>query len=238
MLKPCPVPGKPKSNEIIAAFIAGAPPNAEGHVLYGVKEGNAKQWNDILRSGEPFYFIDNSYFDRSRGTYYRITRNRVQHDGRGRSITGGQRLSHLNVRVREERFPSPPGWVVVVPQSPVFMQLTARTKGWIEGAMESFDQAETVFRVRPWSADKRAVMTTLQEDLARASWLMTHSSAAAVEAVCAGVRVMVSPMSCANGFGSELPSRPERQAWAEVLADNQFTLDEMRSGFAWSMIHG
>jgi hypothetical protein len=234
MLIPHPIPGKAKSYELINAFIAGAPREAEGHVFYGVKDENAEAWHAVLRKREPFWFLDNAYFDRARGTHYRITKNGLQHTGQGQS--DGQRFKALGVSVREERYPSPPGWVVVVPQSAVFMRHTVNARGWVEAALERFGP-DTIFRVRPWSSNKPEAATTLQSDLARASHLVTHSSAAAVEAVLAGVQVVVSPLSCAHSLGTALPSGPERKAWAEVLADNQFLKEEMRSGLAWRMLN-
>ena len=234
MLTAVPVVEKPKSHAIIADFIAGAPKDAEGFVLYGVKESNADAWRKILATKVPFFFVDGAYFDRARGTHYRITKNALQHTGQGQS--DGQRFKALGVSVREERYPSPPGWVVVVPQSAVFMRHTVNARGWVEAALERFGP-ETIFRVRPWSSNKPEAATTLQSDLARASHLVTHSSAAAVEAVLAGVQVVVSHLSCAHSLGPTLPSGPERKAWAEVLADNEFTREEMRAGLAWEMLN-
>lgn len=234
-----PVPGKAKAAELCQAFIAGAPPAAVGHVFYGVKEGNRHAWHQALRSGEPYYFIDNSYFDATRGQRFRVTMNRPQHTGQGES--DGQRFAQLRLRVLEERYPQPPGWVVAVEQSPVFMLLTARDPRWLERELAhhlSHAKADgPPVRLRPWTNDKPAAMSTLQSDLARAWLLVTHSSAAAVEAVLAGVQVRVSPMSAAYSLGSALPSVPERMAWASVLADNEFTREELRSGMAWEVVN-
>lgn len=234
-----PVPGKAKSAELCQAFIEGAPPGAEGHVFYGVKEGNRHAWQQVQRSGEPFYWIDGSYFDRTRGQRFRVTLNRQQHTGQGDS--DGQRFRELRIKVFDEGYPAPPGWVVAVPQSPVFMLLTARDPGWLERELEPLRAAAkrggAPIRLRPWTSDKPAAITTLHADLARARLLVTHSSAAAVEAVLAGVHVKVSPMSAAYGLGPALPSAPERQAWASVLADNEFTREELRSGHAWARVN-
>lgn len=235
-----PVPGKAKSVELCQAFIAGAPPSAEGHVFYGVKEGNRHAWQRVLRTREPYYFIDGSYFDRTRGQRFRVTRNRQQHTGTGES--DGKRFLALGLKVREEVYPHPPGWVLAIPQSPVFMLLTARDPQWLDRELDPMrlyaKAGGPPVRLRPWTNDKPAAMSTLHSDLARASLLVTHSSAAAVEAVLAGVSVKVSPMSAAYSLGTVLPSGPERQAWASVLADNEFTREELRSGHAWAVVNG
>jgi hypothetical protein len=234
-----PVPGKAKAVELCQAFIAGAPKTAEGHVFYGVKEGNRHAWQQVLRSGEPYYWIDGSYFDCTRNVRFRVTLNRQQHTGLGDS--DGQRFRELRLKVLDEGYPRPPGWVVAVQQSEVFMLLAARDPHWLERELAPLRTMAMAggapIRLRPWTADKPEAMTTLGADLARASLLVTHSSAAAVQAVLAGVRVKVSPMSAAYSLGPVLPSAPERQAWASVLADNEFTREELRSGYAWARVH-
>jgi hypothetical protein len=71
--------------------------------------------------------------------------------------------------------------------------------------------------------------------------LITWSSAAAVMAVLAGVPVVtMGPCAAAPMAGDiadveNLP-QPERESWAGVLADNQWTLDEMRAGKAWEAL--
>jgi hypothetical protein len=47
-----------------------------------------------------------------------------------------------------------------------------------------------------------------------------------------GVPVHTDP-SCAAYAADTI----NRYKWAGVLADNQFTVDEMRSGFAWQQLH-
>jgi hypothetical protein len=71
--------------------------------------------------------------------------------------------------------------------------------------------------------------------------LVSHSSVAAVEAAMAGVPVICPPTSPAWPVGAPLeriesPVRPDRDAWVNTLTYSQFSLDELRSGFAWETI--
>jgi hypothetical protein len=75
-------------------------------------------------------------------------------------------------------------------------------------------------------------MRTLHPDLARAYLTVTHSSAAAVESLLAGVPVSVSSFSPCRDV-----ARDQRQRLFNVLADNQWTLDEIRAGVTWKALN-
>ena len=53
MLTAHAVPGKPKAAALCAAFIAGAPKTAVGHVFYGVNDTNAHAWKKVMGSNNP-----------------------------------------------------------------------------------------------------------------------------------------------------------------------------------------
>ena len=74
------------------------------------------------------------------------------------------------------------------------------------------------------------------------AWCMvTHSSNAAVDAVVAGVPVVTLGNSACGPVSwtwadIENPFWPDREPWAWNLADNQFTIEEMKSGEAWNAV--
>lgn len=222
MLVPIPVPGKQKSLDICNAFIAGAPKHATGYVFYGVNESNLNAYRSAKASGLDVYCVDNSAFDCVRGVQFRVTKNRYHHDGKGES--DGRRFAALGLKVAEPRRVE--GVALMVEQSPSYMKCVAGDPGWLGRHMLSTNI------LRPWNRDKAKAMTTLAADLAHARLTVTHSSAAAVESLLAGVPVLVSPMSPCYGVPME-----DRLRLFGVLADNQFTLAEMRSGFAWEKLN-
>jgi hypothetical protein len=79
-------------------------------------------------------------------------------------------------------------------------------------------------------------------DLTDAWALVTHSSNVAVDAVLCGVPVFVAPTSPAAPVANldlktmKAPLMPQRGAWLASLLAQQFTLDEIRSGFAKQMM--
>jgi hypothetical protein len=230
----CPVAGKKKSADICAAFVAGAPKEAEGVVFYGVDPSNFNVWKKVQREQIPFYYVDNSYFDVVRGTQFRVTRNRLQIDAM-QHTSDGKRFEALGVDIKPMQSNSKGHWVVIE-QSLSFMQFVDapdwfhRTLLWTEGTGRPV-------RVRKWDRDKARAQATLQEDLRGAWGLVTHSSAAAVTALLEGIPATVwYGHALAHVRGHADNSRDRRRAAFNVLADHQFTLDEMKEGKAWAKV--
>ena len=226
MITPYPTPGKHKSQVLCEAFVFGAPKAAQGAVFYGITDANYADWQRVRRAGIDYWFIDNSYFDVVRGRQFRITKNRVQHSGIGTS--DGARFEALGLSIKPMR-DNPQGWTLIVEQSDLFMRLTAKEPNWTANTVHG---AQGTICLRKWDRNKLVAQKTLAEDIAQAKLTVTHSSAAAVESLLAGCHVQVSAMSACHAY-SQGQSRADLM---HVLADNQFTLDEIKSGFAWSKV--
>lgn len=235
MLIAHPVANKPKAVTICEAFIAGAPRDAVGHVFYGVNESNVATWRQVRKLGEPWYYLDNSYFDATRGHRFRVARDAVQVSLPGKQ-TDGRRFGEMGISLRPYIGTDiRPLWLAVE-QSPSFMSCVAEDPSYLSRRMEGLRSV----KVRHWNRDKAAAGSTLAEDLRQACVLITHSSAAAVEAVIAGVSIWVSPMSALASFATLQQGMADRLADRErvlgVLADHEFTLDEMRDGLPWRTV--
>lgn len=252
-----PVDGKQKSIDICRAFVAGC-----GGVVrhkaacldgdapaffYGVDASNVHIWEQVRREGRDYYYCDNSYFDATRQTYFRVTKNAIQHSGQGAS--NGARFAALYIDVQLNRH-EPDGHVVFCPQSDWFMRAivdyAAEPGAWLRNTQARFHEIapEHPQRVRHWEPDKAKLARSLPDDLVGAWALVTHSSAAAVTALLSGVPVFCSAHSAAYSLSSTIDradgimlahwEESSRRAWAGVLADNQWTLDELRSGQCWA----
>jgi hypothetical protein len=243
-MTPYPVSNKRKATELCLGFVEGAGAagrDTDAAVFYGVDDSNQAAWRECLATGRDWYYIDNSYFDASRGTHFRITRNRLQHSGRG--STNGRRLAALGIEIKP--WQTEGQHIVICPQSEDFMHRIAGYKGnWLGDTLDAIRAAELDRPVvcRPWSSAKMALSKTLCEDLRNAWALVTHSSAAAVTAVLEGIPVFSSAPWAASrdmsgaDFNRVFPMTEERQRWAGVLADNQWTLEEIRNGAAWAAL--
>lgn len=245
-----PVQGKKKSHEICDAFIRGCggavaktlPSKLDPHAsafFYGVDGSNQHLWKEAKARGG-FYYCDNSYFDSARQEFFRVTYNALQHSGQG--VSDCSRFDLLGIAVREWKREG--NHIVVCPQSDYFMATVVGYEGnWGTDACEVLGNlTKRPLRYRLWSADKGKLSATLGEDLEGAHALVTYSSAAAVTALLAGISVncaadcaafpLSTPIDELDGGGIAW-SVEDRLNWAGVLADNQWTLDEMREGRAW-----
>lgn len=247
-----PTPGKDKARVILDAFCAGAGGEVARDIparlpagipaFYGVTPATAHLWRQARAEGRDWFYIDNAYFDRVRGTYFRVTKNRLQHSGLGYS--DGERFAGLGVAIAPWRADG--RHVLICPQSEEFMRVCAGYAGhWLTDTLAELRIYARDLRVRPWQRDKTKWYETLGEDLKGCWALVTYSSASAITAMLAGVPAICTAEDCISRAvtGGELsaildPWQPAaRAAWAAVVADNQWTLDEMRSGLTWAMLN-
>lgn len=243
-----PVPHKEKSRLICRAFENGAPKKATGSVFFGT-EGVMDYYQRAIRRAkdglEPFWYIDNAYTDKHRGQYFRVTKNALQVDPRGKSSTG-ERFRQQGLVVKPARECDPHGMVLVIPQSDDFMKSTLGKKGnWTAETVQrlaEFGVPAHEIRVRPWLRDKKKAYVELHQELPSARLVVTWSSASAISALLEGVpaisesgaaHALTGPLTADSVLQCGLPGLVDRATFACILADNQFTLDEFRDGTAW-----
>lgn len=244
-----PVANKAKSADICAAFVAGcggavargSPQLLPGPAFfYGIDSSNEHLWRECRADlGREFYYCDNSFFDKTRQTYFRVAKNRLQHPGTG--ISDGHRFRALGIEIKPWRASG--DTVLVCPQSDHFMRCVVGYPGeWLPGVVAAAAEfSGKPVKVREWGRDKAKLARSLAADLESAAALVTWSSAAAVTAVLAGVPICVGADSAAGPMAGPLQDlnnlpRPERENWAGVLADAQWTIAEMADGTAWKVL--
>jgi hypothetical protein len=147
--------------------------------------------------------------------------------------SNGKRLAKLGVRVRPWRKNGK--HIVVCPQSDEFMRMVD-WPNWRGDMLKDLRKR----------TDRPLVIRTkksppLALDLKNAWLLVTHSSTAAIEALVAGIPVIVTDCRCAAArFTSKMVEAPAmldgREDLAERLADSQWTLAEMRAGVDRGML--
>lgn len=249
MLHSYPQPGKPKARAVCDAFARGCGgqmvPNIPRALLpgpamfYGVRPAWLHLWQQAKAEGREWFYADNAYFDAGRERYFRVCRNRLQHDGSGES--DGTRMRALGITVRP--WTNGGEHIVVCAQSDEFLRVVSGVDGgaagWIARTLKAMPTR------RPVIVREKRVGRPLAADLEGAWALVTHTSAAANEALIAGVPAFVtgecaaSPMAAGPLSQIEQPRRPEgRERWAGALCDRQWTLDEIRNGAAWRALGG
>lgn len=236
-----PVPNKAKSRIICDAFIAGAPKSASGHVFFGVNHGNVASYLRAKALGEDWWYIDNSYFDRHRGTYFRVAKNALQRTGTEPS--DGSRFKRLGIQIKPWR-EHPGRFYLLCEQNENFMACAVGYKGrWVKNTLALIDsfKMDLPIKVRAWNANKPQQAIELMDMLHDIRAVVTHSSASALTALFEGVPAL-SEAGAAHAYTGpitreslmDLPRPANREMLAHSLADGQFTLDEMRSGEAWA----
>ncbi|MEO6588952.1 MAG: hypothetical protein ABIP06_06460 [Pyrinomonadaceae bacterium] len=231
-----PVVGKQKSVDICKAFIEGAPKTTQGRVFYGVNDSNVMEWDIARKTGTDWFYIDNSFFDSTRGVYFRVTKNCVQINPRGH-LSDGKRFAALGLEIKPWQV-HPDGHYLVIEQSPDFMRNVAQEPKWFDETVDWCRDTGRRTIIRRWSPNKPKQAVTLKEAMQGAKAVVTHSSAAAVTALLEGVPAIVEPMSALAFTTCSPKAENDERLWLmQVLADAQFTLDEIRSGKAWRWLN-
>jgi hypothetical protein len=111
----------------------------------------------------------------------------------------------------------------------------------IEDRIKAVTDRPIVIRKKPTNPAAMLAAPPLDQQLAEAWCLVTHSSTIAVQAALAGVPVFVEPTNAAAPVGRTNldivnPVRPEREGWIAALAWRQWSSAEMHRGEAWAHI--
>ena len=93
-------------------------------------------------------------------------------------------------------------------------------------------------RPTPCPPDAELSRSSLQEDLARASVVVSFNSTTDVEAILAGIPAIITDegslaYAMASHSISEPIIRPDRTQWCNDMAWRQWTIEELRNGDAW-----
>lgn len=236
-------PEKKKSRLVLEAFAAGcggrlASTNADfledGDVaFYGVRPAWSRLWRQALAERRTIFYLDNSYWDDTRETKFRAGRNVVQMYEFPQRDYPAFRRPIMPWREGGDH-------IVVCPQSDEFMMcvegFSEKWEGWISRRIRQYT-------TRPLKVRKKGEKRPLAEDLKNAWALVTHTSAAANEALVAGIPVFTTGLCAASSMARHDLAQIEnpkccdgREAWAAAVAAHEWTLDELRSGAAWSAL--
>lgn len=236
-------PGKPKSRRVLEAFAAGcggrmASTNVEqlepGDVaFYGVRPPWSHLWRQAQIEQRTIYYLDNAFFDDAREVRFRVGRNVVQQWEFPRREYPPFRRPIAPWREGGDH-------IVVCPQSSEFMVCVEKfSEHWPEWVARRLG----MYTTRPLRIRRKGDRRPLAEDLRGAWALVTHTSAAANEAIIAGVPAFTTGLCAAASMSNhdfahiERPRCPDgREAWAAAVAAHEWTLDEMANGTCWKAL--
>jgi hypothetical protein len=237
-------PAKSNSLSVCEAFCRGVGSGAmlvtdlkprDGEAFfYGVQPPLLPAWNHVQANDLPYIYADNGYF-KSRwqgGDYLRLTRNALQHTGLGQS--DGKRARDLGVQLRFRRRGGVP---LVALQSEWWYKFNGTTlKDWLDETLSLMDKSGWP-KPEVRSKDEAGTPVNWKGTCA----VVTHSSNMAVDAIVRGIPAVTSGVSPAAGINTlddwpDLSLPPDIQQWVGVLADNQWTLTEIKDGTAWKAL--
>lgn len=229
--------------------------------MYGALRGLYPTLAQAMREGRNWYYADNGYFlpGKREESYFRVTRNAVQHDGSGEALDKS-RWDGLGLKIEPWRQGG--SHIVVCPPGRLFgATFGFNSDAWLEQTVaELLKHTDRELKIRAkvsWNdakapdivagsnkMPKTSVQAPLAEDLKGAWAVVTHSSNAAVEALLAGYPVFATNPCGAGALGLSDLSKIEsprmdgdRLAWARSLACHQWRLEEMRDGTCWRMLN-
>jgi hypothetical protein len=191
--------------------------------------------------GDDWYYGDHGLFRRFR--YYRITKNQLQHDGRGKA--GEKRWLDLHVDLN-------PGWntegtsIVICPNSAIYMaRFGLDARQWAVDLVQQLQGLTDRPVIVRWKTQSTA--RPLYVDLHNAYMVVAFSSAATIEALAAGVAVCtLAPWASTARMGITsiadvnrpyYPDIGERDQFLFNLANQQWTLPEIEAGLAWKTLN-
>lgn len=192
---------------------------------------------EALKVGRPFYHMDNGYIAPGRGDphgngYYRIT-----YRGMSPILMRDAPATRIPFEMKPWR-KTGSHVILALPGEHYGRAMGLDMEAWISTSMKRL-QGVTDRRIR---CRHKLTSMPLATDLRDCWAVMTHSSNIAVDAVLAGIPVFVAPTNPAAPVGNldiadiERPLMPDRAAWFDSLMAQQFSLPEMRSGFAREML--
>jgi hypothetical protein len=221
-------------------FIAGA-----AAIFWGVDRETLPVWRKVIETKTPYWYVDNGYFKSKwqGGDHFRVTRDAPQHSGEGES--SGERWKALGIEIKPWRDDGL--HILVACQSDFWHERHGDgSAGQFAHRVTSELQEHTlrpiITRGKPIQGHKEPPLSEHFKDC----WaVVTHSSMVAAEAVLNGIPAFMLSDSALRSVSLrgveqiEAPYRPSgRERWAGVLADNQWTLDEIKAGDAWRALGG
>lgn len=182
--------------------------------------------------GRDVFWGDHGYFGRHK--YFRITRNALQHDGRGEATPDRFKVFMRPVQPWRKAG----SYILICPNSAVYFKLHGlNVDEWLIDVRTQLAQhTDREIRIR-W----KTTADPINDDLHNAWAVVVFSSACALDALIAGVPCFtLAPFAASVRMGIsdlsqiETPYYPDdREPFLWNLADNQWTIREIFSGEAW-----
>lgn len=217
-------------------------------VIRGLGGSSQKAIRHCWETGRTFYAIDTGYFGNGKvKIIHRVTKNALQYLGPiiERPIDRARKFGYKFKKFK------PGSKILLVPPSEKVMNLfnQPEPKAWVDQTIKQirkYSSRPIEIRLKP-SRSERVSTKSIQAELANdVHCLITYNSIAAVEALMEGKPAIVLGENAASVIAEnqisnienpKIPSKDEMDAFISHLAYCQFTVDELKSGYAWKIIN-
>lgn len=218
-----------------------------GRVTYKceLKAGDVAVWgsprlSNLIKQaqaeGRTWYYGDKAYF--GRGVYYRCTRNAYMQTQLGHATP--HRWEQLGLKIKPWRSGKR---ILVCPQSEAHFKHHGQDRAkWLQSVLAQLKQ-HTDRKVVVRDKSGTNAEQDFEQQLADVHAVVVFTSIAGVQATMHGVPCFATHECAASLVGDndlaniEQPRQPDnREQLAWWLADNQWTLDEIRRGMAWQKL--
>jgi hypothetical protein len=210
-------------------------------IVWGLIRGAREIMIETNQSGRIFYQIDNAYFGRN--IYYRITKNALQLSQISDQVTAHRRESifkELGLRILPWNNKRNGPIILCLSSSHLYEFYGANTEAWITSTIAQirrFSDREIIIRDKDLDPSN-----PIQAQINNAWCVVTHVSAAALDALLLGIPVITtghcaaSPLSTTFELIENPPMSEGREELFASLSWGQFTPAEMLNGFAWNIL--
>lgn len=217
-------------------------------VIRGLGGGSRKAIQHCLQTARLFYAIDTGYFGNGKAKIlHRVTKNALQYLG---PIIDREPERARSFGYKFKRF-TPGKKILLVPPSNKVMEMFGQPspEQWVEQVIQQlkpYTDRPVEVRLKPLRSERVSTKTMDAALADNVHCLITYNSIAAVEALMAGKPAIVLGQNAASVVAEtdltkierpNIPNRDEMDAYMAHLAYCQFTVHELRSGFAWSTVN-
>jgi hypothetical protein len=221
-------------------YLPQAEPEYQGgdSIIWGLIRGAPRLMEHTRSAGFDFFQLDNAYFGRNR--YFRVTKNSTQltrivdrEPSRFQAIF--RELGLSMERWKKQRN----GPIVVCLSSPfLFGFYGLNIWEWSESVISQIRQVTD----RPIQLRPKDAVTPIDQEIIDAWCVITHVSAAALDALRLGIPVVTTQVCAATPLATPMREidNPRmldgRENLFSTLAYGQFTQEEMNTGLAWKIV--
>jgi len=207
-----------------------------------------KQMHACLESGRDFYYIDTGYFGNGKSKkYHRVTKNAMQWLGPIEDRPA-DRFEATGEKIK--KYTTGSKILLCPPSQKALKYWDLDLSDWLEQTIDTIREntdREIVIRTKPTRAERITTNTMEQALSDDVHCLVTFNSIAAIESLMNGKPAFTMGPNAAHHLSNHdlsdienpfMPTQDEVYALMKCLAYHQFTVDELRNGYAWSMLTG